>query len=174
MGFGSYFRTKKAPAASGAEGQATQMTEKSTMSSSAGGPLGPVRPGPLSSRPASIRSSYAASTHSHGSAYLDSMRHEIMVSYLYQQQCANLWIMDSSGTREGVMLRKSRDNYLACPPALADSPFARACAQFNVLVSHFLLPQLRKKTSQWKFENVCAGYFRNFEFISASLLWAVL
>ena len=66
---------------------------------------------------------------------LEELRHEIMVNYLFQQQCARLWIADGTGEVEGVMLRKSRGNYLACPPALADSVFADACVELNVQVS---------------------------------------
>lgn len=58
-----------------------------------------------------------------------------MVNYLYQQQCSHLWVNDASGHFEGVLLRKSRNNYMACPPQLADSPFAAACAALNVQVS---------------------------------------
>jgi len=69
---------------------------------------------------------------------LDELKHEIMVNYLFQQQCARLWIADGTGEVEGVMLKKSRGNYLACPPALADSVFADSCVELNVQVSHFL------------------------------------
>lgn len=65
---------------------------------------------------------------------LDELKHEIMVNYLFQQQCARLWIADGTGEVEGVMLKKSRGNYLACPPALADSVFADACVELNVVV----------------------------------------
>lgn len=65
---------------------------------------------------------------------LDELKHEIMVNYLFQQQCARLWIADGTGEVEGVMLRKSRGNYLACPPALADSIFADSCVELNVQV----------------------------------------
>jgi len=68
---------------------------------------------------------------------LDELKHEIMVNYLFQQQCARLWIADGTGEVEGVMLRKSRGNYLACPPALADSVFADSCVELNVPVGHF-------------------------------------
>lgn len=57
-----------------------------------------------------------------------------MVNYLYQQQCSHLWVSDGSGEIEGVLLRKSRGQYLACPPPLGDSPFAIACAALNVQV----------------------------------------
>ncbi|KAF2227264.1 glycosyl transferase family group 2-domain-containing protein [Elsinoe ampelina] len=63
---------------------------------------------------------------------LDELKHEIMVNYLFQQQCARLWIADGTGEVEGVMLKKSRGNYLACPPALADSLFADSCVELNV------------------------------------------
>ena len=65
---------------------------------------------------------------------LDELKHEIMVNYLFQQQCSRLWIADGTGEVEGVMLRKSRGNYLACPPALADSIFADSCVELNVQV----------------------------------------
>lgn len=68
---------------------------------------------------------------------LEELKHEIMVNYLFQQQCARLWIADGTGEVEGVMLRKSRGNYLACPPALADSVFADACVELNVQVRIF-------------------------------------
>ena len=65
---------------------------------------------------------------------LDELKHEIMVNYLFQQQCSRLWIADGTGEVEGVMLRKSRGNYLACPPALAESVFADSCVDLNVPV----------------------------------------
>ena len=68
---------------------------------------------------------------------LDELKHEIMVNYLFQQQCARLWIADGTGEVEGVMLKKSRGNYLACPPALADSSFADSCVELNVVVCIF-------------------------------------
>ncbi|KOS21086.1 Glucans biosynthesis glucosyltransferase H [Escovopsis weberi] len=55
-----------------------------------------------------------------------------MVNYLYQQQCSQLWVGDGSGEVEGVLLRKSRGHYMACPPQLANSPFAFACAALNL------------------------------------------
>lgn len=68
------------------------------------------------------------------SAFLDDIKHEVMVNYLYQQQCSHLWVSDGSGHVEGVLLRKARNQYMACPPDLADSAFAAACAQLNVQV----------------------------------------
>ena len=68
------------------------------------------------------------------SMFIDDIKHEVMVNYLYQQQCSHLWVADGSGDVEGVLLRKSRGNYMACPPRLADSAFAMACATLNVQV----------------------------------------
>lgn len=81
----------------------------------------------------SSASSFAPSNRS--SIYIDEIKHEVMVNYLYQQQCSRLWVNDSSGPHEGVMMRKSRNNYLACPPQLVDSPFGIACAALNCQVS---------------------------------------
>jgi hypothetical protein len=57
-----------------------------------------------------------------------------MVNYLYQQQCSHLWVSDGSGEVEGVLLRKSKNTYMACPPQLGGSAFAAACAALNVQV----------------------------------------
>lgn len=66
---------------------------------------------------------------------MDEIKHEVMCNYLYQQQCGNLWVSDNSGELEGVLLRKRRNEYLSCPPSLARSQFAHACAALNVQVS---------------------------------------
>jgi hypothetical protein len=66
-----------------------------------------------------------------------------MVNYLYQQQCSRLWVSDGSGEVEGVLLRKARNQYLACPPALTGSVFAMACAELNVQVSYPLHHEYR-------------------------------
>ena len=76
------------------------------------------------------------SVKSAASSVLDDIKHEIMVNYLYQQQCGNLWVSDGSGKVEGVLLRKSRGHYMACPPALGSSSFAMACTALNVQVRH--------------------------------------
>ena len=81
----------------------------------------------------SSRASLAPSTRS--STFVDEIKHEVMCNYLYQQQCSHLWVSDGSGELEGVLLRKSRNQYMACPPQLASSDFARACAALNCQVS---------------------------------------
>jgi len=72
-----------------------------------------------------------------------------MVNYLYQQQCANLWVSDGSGEIEGVLLRKSRGHYMACPPQLGSSPFAMACAALNVQCAMTVNSRVIKTFLQW-------------------------
>lgn len=86
------------------------------------------------SRPQSLS---GRSVRSNGSSYIDDIKHEVMVNYLYQQQCSQLWVSDGSGEVEGVLLRKARGHYMACPPQLGNSAFAMACAALNVQVSIF-------------------------------------
>jgi hypothetical protein len=92
---------------------------------------------------ASSKLSIAPSMQSTQSSYLDEIKHEVMVNYLYQQQCSRLWVSDGSGEVEGVLLRKARNRYLACPPALTGSVFAMVCAELNVQVSYVLRHECR-------------------------------
>lgn len=85
----------------------------------------------LFSRPGSVS---GRSTHSSRSVFLDEIKHEIMINHIYQQQCSHLWVSDSSGECEGVLLRRSRGRYLACPQSLLDSTLARMCEELNVPV----------------------------------------
>lgn len=78
------------------------------------------------------RPSFSGSARSLQSVMMDDIKHEVMVNYLFQQQCSALWVGDGSGNLEGVMLRKARNFYMSCPPQLVDSPFGMACAALNV------------------------------------------
>lgn len=91
------------------------------------------------STPASVQSSL----------FLDDIKHEVMVNYLYQQQCSQLWVSDGSGEIEGVLLRKARGHYMACPAALANSPFALACAALNVQCAMTVNSRVIKTFLQW-------------------------
>jgi len=147
MGIGSYFKADKgekdgkqsaAPSpsphvkrASHGRGGVSSPSSFSEKVPSHDGDLQPPTPN-FSSRPQSIS---ARSTRSNGSSmFLDDIKHEVMVNYLYQQQCSHLWVADGSGEIEGVLLRKTRGQYMACPPQLGNSPFAVACAALNVQV----------------------------------------
>lgn len=69
------------------------------------------------------------------STCLNDVKHEVMVNYLYQQQCSHFWVHDKSGNLEGVLLRKSKHAYMAYPPQLATSALAEACKALNVQVN---------------------------------------
>ncbi|KAJ4153967.1 hypothetical protein LMH87_010432 [Akanthomyces muscarius] len=106
-----------------------------------------------SSRPGSTRSGH--STPSNQSSYmLDEIKHEVMVNYLYQQQCSQLWVSDGSGEIEGVLLRKARGHYMACPPQLVHSPFAQACCALNVQCAMTVNSRVIKTFLQWSPEAV--------------------
>lgn len=81
--------------------------------------------------------------------FLDDIKHEVMVNYLYQQQCSHLWVSDGSGEIEGVLLRKARGQYMACPPQLGNSPFALACAALNVQCAMTVNSRVIKTFLQW-------------------------
>ncbi|KZF20770.1 hypothetical protein L228DRAFT_213107 [Xylona heveae TC161] len=118
------------------------MTEKTVIPPPVAGHFEPRAPAFGSSR-----ASLAPSTRS--STMLDDIKHEVMVNYLYQQQCSRLWVSDGSGEMEGVLLRKSRGNYMACPPQLAQSLFAAACAALNVQVAMTVNSRVIKTFLQW-------------------------
>ncbi|EFY93702.1 putative glycosyltransferase family 2 protein [Metarhizium acridum CQMa 102] len=83
------------------------------------------------------------------SMFLDDIKHEVMVNYLYQQQCSQLWVSDGSGEIEGVLLRKVRGHYMACPPQLGSSPFALACSAMNVQSAMTVNSRVIKTFLQW-------------------------
>ncbi|EHY52268.1 hypothetical protein HRR83_003167 [Exophiala dermatitidis] len=89
------------------------------------------------------------STRSVPSTFLEEVRHEIMVNHLYQQQCSHLWVSDGSGECEGVLVRKSKGNYLACPQQLAHSQFAQVCAQLNLQVAMTVNSRVIKTFLAW-------------------------
>ncbi|KAH0523751.1 hypothetical protein TsFJ059_008712 [Trichoderma semiorbis] len=165
MGITSYFKagTKKAeqetaappapPAKPVAPPRLQQETRQSIMSekppsSVSGNDMDLQPPTPrFHSRP---QSSSGRSTPSmQSSMFLDDIKHEVMVNYLYQQQCSQLWVSDGSGEIEGVLLRKARGHYMACPPQLASSPFALACAALNVQCAMTVNSRVIKTFLQW-------------------------
>ena len=135
MGLGNYFKAGK-PAATASSSTSPQkpmaMIEKPAAT------ILPRRPSlnnlHRDSRYASSRASITPSMRSNRSSFIDDIKHEVMVNYLHQQQCSHLWVSEGSGESEGVLLRKARNHYLACPPQLANSTLAIACAELNVQV----------------------------------------
>ncbi|KXT15161.1 hypothetical protein AC579_7930 [Pseudocercospora musae] len=80
----------------------------------------------------SSRTSLAPSTKSRASGFIEEIRHEVLVNHLFQQLCMARWIGDGAGEREGVLARKSKGHYLACPANLVESALADGCIALNV------------------------------------------
>ncbi|KAB5528948.1 glycosyl transferase family group 2-domain-containing protein [Coniochaeta sp. 2T2.1] len=160
MGIGSYFKAGKAEKETPAPTPSPQPPKRSNHGVSSpssfsekapshDGDLHPPTPN-FSSRPQSISARSGRSTRSgNSSMFLDDIKHEVMVNYLYQQQCSHLWVADGSGEIEGVLLRKTRGQYMACPPQLGNSPFALACAALNVQCAMTVNSRVIKTFLQW-------------------------
>ncbi|KAK1828593.1 glycosyltransferase family 2 protein [Podospora conica] len=154
MGFGSYFKAKKPEPTPNTPAPSNSHTNHGHSTSETQGPeypenyelqppsshFGSGRAPSMSSR--SLRSQAS-------SVFLDDIKHEVMVNYLYQQQCSHLWVSDGTGEVEGVLLRKSRGQYMACPPNLGTSPFAFACAALNVQCAMTVNSRVIKTFLQW-------------------------
>jgi hypothetical protein len=129
MGFKDYFRNKPTTPK-----PAVLHSEKVPEAA----PLGPI---PELVVPSATNSTSGLIS-SRSSTYIDDIKHEVMVNYLHQQQCAQMWIAPSAPSidsnarvvEEGVVLRKSRGNYMSCPSNVAKSVFAHACTALNVQV----------------------------------------
>ncbi|KAK4945216.1 hypothetical protein LTR66_014420, partial [Elasticomyces elasticus] len=147
MGIKNYFKSgKPAPGKRGAAtGEVTEMSEKGLVPPQAGS--GAWSPSPMSTpRFGSSRASISGSVKS---SFMEDIRHEVMVNYLFQQQCAHLWVGDGSGEVEGVLLKKSKGSYMACPPQLTQSAFAMACAALNVQVAMTVNSRIIKTFLSW-------------------------
>ncbi|KIH93790.1 hypothetical protein SPBR_04088 [Sporothrix brasiliensis 5110] len=97
----------------------------------------------------SVRSGTSSFRSTGSSVFLDDIKHEVMVNYLYQQQCSRLWVADGTGAVEGVLLRKIRGQYMACPPRLLESPLAQACASLNVPCAMTVNSRVIQTFLQW-------------------------
>lgn len=165
MGLGSYFKASgskdNAPATNALSNNSNRNHNSPPASekppSHAGNDMELQPPTPrYHSRPQSSRSGRSGhSTPSNQSSFmLDEIKHEVMVNYLYQQQCSQLWVSDGSGEIEGVLLRKARGHYMACPPQLVNSPFAMACCALNVQCAMTVNSRVIKTFLQWSPEAV--------------------
>ena len=112
MGLGSYFKASgskdNAPATNASSNNSNRNHNSPPASeeppSHAGNDMELQPPTPrYHSRPQSSRSGRSGhSTPSNQSSFmLDEIKHEVMVNYLYQQQCSQLWVSDGSGEIEG-------------------------------------------------------------------------
>ncbi|KAI9841998.1 MAG: hypothetical protein M1838_003325 [Thelocarpon superellum] len=139
MGFKNYFKSKGAPA----EPASVAMEKPAPVITN------PAMDPDLLSTPAVGSSRNSISGRSFQSSHMEDIKHEVMVNYLYQQQCSQMWVSDQSGHLEGVLLRKSRGNYMACPPDLASSEFLRACSVLNVHVAMTVNSRVIKTFLHW-------------------------
>ncbi|KAH9883981.1 glycosyl transferase family group 2-domain-containing protein [Xylariomycetidae sp. FL2044] len=155
MGFSSYFKAEKPEnkRQNGEEtGKEAVRVESSVSDAAAAGPSHVERslqpPPPLfgGSR-ISLSSRSARSVQS--SILGEDTKHEIMVNFLYQQQCSHLWVSDGSGEVEGVLLRRSKGVYIACPTPLVHSPLAAACSALNVQCALTINSRVIKSFLSW-------------------------
>ncbi|KAI9887885.1 MAG: hypothetical protein M1823_000273 [Watsoniomyces obsoletus] len=130
MPFKGYFKSKAKVREPPAVQHAQEKLERPVPLSTNDGEMGNTP-----QRGSSRNSASGRSIMSMGSQHLDEIKHEVMVNFLYQQQCSRMWIGDQSGQLEGVVLRKARGSYLACPPDLLHSEFQRACVSLNLQVA---------------------------------------
>ena len=65
---------------------------------------------------------------------LQSVKNQVMINYLYQQQANSGWRTAAEKASEGVMLRVSRDRYVSNPVDLIDTPLAASLRELNVHV----------------------------------------
>jgi hypothetical protein len=130
MGLGSYFKAQPQPqpqrqeAVPSPDPSSQRTSETSQEKANHNGIYGSPRD--------HSRMGSRTSLSSQRSSMMEEIRHEVMVNYLFQQQCTRTWIDDTSGASEGVILRKERAQFLACPPALLDSEFGRGCFALNL------------------------------------------
>lgn len=68
---------------------------------------------------------------------LQSVKNQVMINYLYQQQANSGWRTAAEKASEGVMLRVSRDRYVSNPVDLVDSTLAASLRALNVHVCVF-------------------------------------
>ncbi|KAH0239210.1 hypothetical protein KCU71_g24255, partial [Aureobasidium melanogenum] len=98
MGLKNYFKAGKGDAEKKPQAPANEMSEISEK------PLAPPTPAFASATPSGLStprngllSSGASIAPSSRSGFMDDIKHEVMVNYLFQQQCARLWVGDGSG-----------------------------------------------------------------------------
>ncbi|RDW88348.1 hypothetical protein BP6252_00380 [Coleophoma cylindrospora] len=121
MGLRNYFQTSIKAAASSRPDPNSVTAEKSPENDIA------LRPGAFSTDSSSVQS-----TTNPRHMSVDDIKHQVILNYLWQKQRGLMWITDTTGQNEGVMVRKNRTEYLCRPTNLSLSPFAEAMSLLNV------------------------------------------
>ncbi|KAF2237821.1 putative glycosyltransferase family 2 protein [Viridothelium virens] len=140
MGLFDYFTTRGVKEIANAGTSGSQSPSAEQMKNSMIQPPHATEPGSHDGTPRSgtsgpwdkrvSRASMTPSLRSH--SFMDDIKHEVMVNYLHQQQCARMWMVDGSRANQGVLVRKTRGIYMACPPQLRESDLASAAAALNL------------------------------------------
>lgn len=123
MGLKNYFKASKKE-----DTKATLEAEKPQNDPDHGAPT----PGSMPYGSYSYGTSRASLQSSAKSNFMNELKQEVQVNYLFQQQCTARWIGDGAGEKEGVLVRKAREHYLSCPPDLVDSVFGHAVTALNL------------------------------------------
>ena len=126
------FKTYLKPHKKAKEPEPTKPMEMSNTVASPLGGSGSGTPRYSLSRPASLYP-----TGDFRNSAMDDIRDikaDVMINWLHQQQLEKMW--GNGGQSEGVVLKKSRDNYTCCPPELANyqGDFFDAVRALNVRV----------------------------------------
>lgn len=149
MGIQGYFKTPKARSTTAPPTEQPQMSQRVSVSLGLP-PNSPQIRGTLATPQKSSRDCPDnRSINSTRSSFFEDIKHEVMVNYLHQQQCSHLWVSDGNGECEGIMLRKARNDYLSCPPQLANSTFGHACAELNVQAAMTVNSRVIKTFLAW-------------------------
>ncbi|KAF2225809.1 glycosyl transferase family group 2-domain-containing protein [Elsinoe ampelina] len=148
MGISSYFKGSKA--ADKKETLPTTNNEKSPVAASSSAPTSPRAP--YSPRPGSLAPS-TRSRRTVRSTFLDEIKHDVMCSWLFQQQCIKMWIGEYAGDCEGTLIRKSPTQYVASPPELAQSSFAQGAHTLGVHAAMTVNSRVVKTFLMWNPES---------------------
>ena len=105
-----------------------QVVDNFLSPTSAGHSSSSSRPSYLSRMHSSDSIKSINSTKSIPGSMIEEIKHEVMVNFLFREQCSSMWVGDGAGELEGVMLRKSKGSYLSCPPQLNETVFGQACS----------------------------------------------
>ena len=63
-----------------------------------------------------------------------AIQHEMIVAYLYQQQCRRFWISENQTVDEGAFMRETWDEFITAPQSLSQSDLAEALIDLNAEV----------------------------------------
>lgn len=63
-----------------------------------------------------------------------SVQHEMIVAYLYQQQCSRCWISNMNSVEEGAFMRQSWASFVTSPVLLSQTALAEALVDLNAEV----------------------------------------